>query len=186
MSCHPSEGTSFVRCCTPQYTLRFETVELANTWYRLFSKDTPERIRSMVASGMEPLQHTVVSEMGLSQHTITPEMGLSQHTNASETEPLQSIIPSEAEPIQHTVAPEPKPTQSSVESERELEFDMIPNETKPSRQCPITVEYLQQKLQEREERLRKTHPPCSIPPIPPPPPKRDHSTLKRRVELKNY
>lgn len=113
-----------------QYTLRFETVELTNTWY----------------------------------HLLTPE------------------------PAPSAVEPEPEPTQNPIESVPEPsppDSDNQPNET-PYHQCLVTVEYLQQKLQEREERLHKTQPPCSIPPIPPPPPKRDHSTLKRRVELKNY
>ena len=127
MSCYPSESTFFVRC-VPQYTLRFETVELTNSWYHLFSENTTEQTQSAVEVEPEPVQSTTKSESESNNHT---------------------------------------------------------NEI-PSRQCPVTVEYLHQKLQEREERLRKTQPPCSIPPIPPPPPKRDHSTLKRRVELKNY
>ena len=150
----------------PQYTLRFETAELANTWYHLFSRDQSEPMKRIGAAEAEPMQKT----------------------DAAEAEPKR-IAASEPEPIQLSTATEPEPIQSPVESEREPsspESDMYPSEIKHSHQCPITVEYLQQKLREREERLRKTRPPCSIPPIPPPPPKRDHSTLKRRVELKNY
>lgn len=130
VSCYSSESMLFIPSHRVQYTLRFETVELTNTWY----------------------------------HLLTPE------------------------PAPSAVEPEPEPTQNPIESVPEPsppDSDNQPNET-PYHQCPVTVEYLQQNFKSENERLHKTQPPCSIPPIPPPPPKRDHSTLKRRVELKNY
>ena len=51
--------------------------------------------------------------------------------------------------------------------------------------CCVSVEYIQQKLKERQERMQSAET-CSIPVIPPPPLKRDHKKGVSRVELKNY
>ena len=56
---------------------------------------------------------------------------------------------------------------------------------RPNLHCPVSVEYLQQKLKERQERMQSAEE-CAVPVIPPPPPKRDHKKDICRVELKNY
>lgn len=52
----------------------------------------------------------------------------------------------------------------------------------------VSAQYLQEKLKEREERLRARgeYTSCIPPPIPPPPPKRDHKRNGDRIILCNY
>lgn len=60
----------------------------------------------------------------------------------------------------------------------------------PDKPAPIvSVDYLKEKLRERNERMKlqaTIAEECVAPPIPPPPPKRDHHRGERRVELCNY
>ena len=54
----------------------------------------------------------------------------------------------------------------------------------------ISAEYLQEKLRERNERLKQKEQSsaeeCVPPPIPPPPKRRNHHKEEKKIELRNY
>ena len=80
-------------------------------------------------------------------------------------------------------------TESITELEEERPNDINPHLKR--QQIPIiSVEYLQEKLRERNERLKQKEysagEECVPPPIPPPPRRNNHNRGEKKVELRNY
>lgn len=84
-----------------------------------------------------------------------------------------------------------KSTESNIDDDiKELLEQKVIESNMKNGQHPslVSAQYLQEKLKEREERLRARgeYTSCIPPPIPPPPPKRDHKRNGDRIILCNY